>query len=184
MAEIKIKNISNIFKKDDVSIDINVKTERDSLLDKASGAFNDDSPAVVKYCALFCAFGIVVLNLAAFIAACVEIDVECNDNLNIHAASVLITGVLLTAICAIIDCVFGIVIGKDNNICLGIVNIIYLLIIFILCCYSFTVYNEMDVDCKMTSLGQVLLAWSLIYFLVDTGLCCCGCCLLLGSASG
>ena len=155
-----------------------MRTELDSLLNKSS-----DSSPLVKYCAGFCGFGIIVLNLAALIAACVDIDVDCNDNLNMHASYTLIVGSILTAICAVIDCCFGTQ-NKDNNNCLAVFNICYLFIIFILSCYGFTVYNEMDEDCKTTLLGEVLLAWSLIYFLIDAGLCCCGCCLFIGNALG
>eukprot|EP01084_Bolivina_argentea_P162601 282967_1 len=125
---------------------------------------------------------IFFLNMSAFIIACVDIDIKCNDNLNYHASSALISGVIFTVVCAIIDGVFGLCVKKDNNTCLAIVNIVYFCIVFIISCYGLTVYSDMDVDCKMTSLGSVLLAWSLIYFFIDVFLCCCGCCLFLRNA--
>ena len=176
-----------------MSIEIKL-TESDSLLtsvtDAVAGAISgrttteDSSRQYLNeqfFTICVCCIGIsfLILELCAFITGCVDIDSHCNDALNLHASGVLISGVIITLIFGIIACYFGCSEKEyDKQIIIGLLGM-YVGMIFIISCIGFTVYNNSSDYCRTSALGQMLVVWSIVHFVLD--LCQCGiiCCLCM-----
>ena len=129
-----------------------------------------------KLCCMACfVFGFVILNTIAFITACIDIDQKCNDNLNLYASFILISGVMMTITVVMVFCVKLLAIGrkqKNGEPCLGAFVLSFYCIMIMLSCLGIIVYSFMNEECKITPLGQILFVYSVSYLTIQI----CGVC--------
>lgn len=149
-------------------------------------SLNEDLPLVKSVnnhdatsmcCVLVTGAFFICLDASAFLIGCADIDTECNMYLNDRASSLLISGVMVNTLFVMIVISLSCM-EKDHDSMMHVVNGIYCAIMFIMTCIGFSFYSNMESDCKTTSLGQVLIVWTLVHFLCN--LChsvtiCCMC---------
>ena len=136
---------------------------------------NNDATAMC--CVLLTAAFFICLDASAFLIGCIDIDTECNVYLSLRASSLLISGVMINTLFSVIVISLSCM-KRDHDSVMHIVNGLYCLIIFIMTCIGFSIYDDMETDCRDTSLGQILVVWTVIHFLCN--LChsitiCCMC---------